>query len=192
MTPLDEDSIHTLSPEHRRWFVVDQTVFPAFLNVVLNAGIAWLIFRAHSQLMLWGADGVGSDLLITGFILPFAICSINSFVIRNQVRRGKIAALSPVSNAVGLARMSPWIRAVVLAVVGVVVGALPMLLVVGALEPLSIGAFVGLKGIWAGLLAAAVSPVVAWWALVSTSSSPAVAHAPKPAGDPVQLDAKKG
>ena len=34
------------------------------------------------------------------------------------------------------------------------------------------GAFVGFKAIWAGLLAAVVTPLIAWWALSSASMKP--------------------
>ena len=167
--PVQARALRTLTLRHRRWLAIEQMLVPALLNLVLNGGIAWLIFRSHESLLLWGESGVGIDLMITGFLLPFAICLINSTVIRRQVERGKIPMIEMVSPLSGMARSSSLWRALVLATMGVGLGALPLLAVVGLLEPMSVTAFVGLKGVWAGLLAAVVSPVIAWWALVGAS-----------------------
>ncbi len=159
-----------LSSEHRRWFVVEQVLVAAGINVAINAVIAWLLFRGNASLSLWGEAGVGNDLLITGFLLPFAICSINSSVIPRQVAKGKIPALEPPMPAVGRVGRAPGVvRALVLGVAGVALGAAPLVWLLGGFAPLSVGAFVGIKGAWAGVLAAVVSPAVAWWALVGAS-----------------------
>ncbi len=167
--PAKRRSLSMLPSRHRRWLVIDQMLLPALLNLVLNGGIAWLIFRGHETLLLWGESGVGIDLMITGFLLPFAICLINSTLIRRQVEAGKPAALEAGRSPLGLARSSSLWRALVLGSAGLGLGSLPLLGVVALLEPLSVPGFVGLKGAWAGLLAAAISPVVAWWALVGAS-----------------------
>ncbi len=171
---MESERVYALTARHRRWLVIEQVAVPAALNLVLNAGIAWLLFRAHSRLTLWGEAGVGVDLIVTGFLLPFAICLINSRLIRRQVESGKIPPLDSSATPVGLASASSVRRAVVLAGFGVALGSLPMLAIMALAEPLPVGAFVGLKGIWAGVLAAAISPVVAWWALVAASQPVAV------------------
>ena len=167
---FDQDqSVEAIGQRHRRWLLVEQTLVPSLLNVGLNAGIAWLVFRKHDTLFLWGESSVGSDVLITGFLLPFLICLINSSVIRRQVRSGKVPALGPGARPLRMARFSSLRRSLVLAVGGVVMGSLPLVGVIGLVEPLSLSSFVGLKAVWAGVLAAVVSPVVAWWALVASS-----------------------
>ena len=69
-----------------------------------------------------------------------------------------------------MARASTLWRSFVLAIGGVGLGALPNVVFVGSVERIPVFAFVGLKAIWAGVLAAAISPVVAWWALLSSSA----------------------
>ena len=161
-----------LSPVHKRWFLVEQVLIAALINVVLNAVIAWLLFRDTESVALWGEGGVGPDLLITGFLLPFAICLINSSLIPRQVEAGKVPALAQPLPAPGpIARAPRLVRAVALGATGVAVAAVPLTWLLGAIAPLSVESFVGIKGLWAGALAALVSPMVAWWALVRASHS---------------------
>lgn len=174
LDPRDRPGQHgfdaTLAPRHRRWLAINQGVFPALLNVVLNGGIAWLVFRTDSSLRLWGESGVAIDLVATGFLLPFATCLINSRVIPRQVENGRVPALETVAPLLGLAGSSSLTRALTLAAAGVALGSLPLLALIAWWEPVSLPAFVGVKAVWAGLLAAAISPIVAWWALVRSSA----------------------
>lgn len=150
--------------------MVEQVGIAALINVVLNAAIAWLLFRRNASLALWGEAGVGGDLLITGFLLPFAICAINSTIIPRQIAKGKVARLDPPLPAGGrLADAPKLVRALVLGASGVVLAAAPLVWLLGGVEPFSVWAFVGIKGLWAGVLAALVSPIVAWWALLRAS-----------------------
>lgn len=159
-----------MSPEVRRWLRIEQGLIPFVLNVVLNAGIAWLIFRGQASLTLFGEQGVGVDLVVTAILLPLLVCLINSAVIRRQVESGKRAALaSPVPESAAAMRPA-WMRALMLAAAAVLLGALPMIVLVGAIAPISAMTFVGVKGLWAGALAGVVSPFVAWWALVAAST----------------------
>ena len=143
---------------------------PAILNLVLNGAIAWFLFRKHTTLALWGDNGVGTDLLVTAGLLPFLICSINSVVIRRQLENGKVPPLLRAPHPpTGLALAPGLVRSLVLAAAGVALGALPLLYVIGQLEPLSVNTFVGLKAVWAAALAVAVSLIVAWWVLAAES-----------------------
>jgi hypothetical protein len=166
-------SLLPLSEDQRRWLLVHQSLIPGLINLVINAAIAWGLMHQHAQLSLWGEAAVGPDILITGFLLPFIICLINSRVIPTGVRNGKIPRL----DASGLAdsgwpRRSPMARSLWLGGLGVVLAAVPMvaLLQLGAVSSIPLWTFVGLKGICAGLLAAVVSPVAAYWAWVGASA----------------------
>lgn len=160
-----------LPEHHKRRLRIQHGLVPALFNLVLNAGIAWLLFRSHAEVSLFGEAGVAVDLLATGFILPFAICLIDSLRVRSQVRSGKLQVLeSPRPVRGGWDRRPPLVRALGLGAAGVVLASAPLVLAVSLAEPVPLWTFIASKGIWAGLLAAIVSPLVFWWALSSASN----------------------
>lgn len=164
-----------LSDHHRRFFRNDQFLHAFLINVVFNGAIAWLLLRSHDRIPLWGDVAIGVDLLATGVLLPFLMCLIVSRVIAGQVASGKLPRLEPEQIAAyGLHRQPTWVRAIVLAVFGTLCGSLPLvvLLELANAQPVSVGGFIAFKALWAGGLAAMVSPPMAWWAL-SAASSPA-------------------
>lgn len=156
---------------------------PGLLNLVLNGAIAWLIMRHNEVLTLWDEGPVGPDLLITGFLLAFLSCLIVSRVIRGQIEKGDLPRLDPLHvDANGLHRRPPLVRSLVLGVIGLVAGAVPAIALLDWLgaAPMTLGGFVAFKAVWAGLLAAAISPFIAWWALLAASDEtrvPALAPA---------------
>lgn len=167
-----------LSSEHRRFLVVDQAVVPGIFNLVLNAGIAWLLFRSVSMIPLWGATSdeasAGVDLLATAFLLPFFSCLIVSRLVVGQVRSGKLAPLPPERIPVsGWSHRSIFVRGLFLGVCGIVLAAAPLVAALSIADSASFGtnAFVGFKAGWTALLAAVISPVIAWWALAHASRS---------------------
>jgi hypothetical protein len=141
---------------------------------VINGVIAWAILRAHAEIPLWGEASVGVDLLATGFLLPLLTCLIVSRLIASQVRGGKLPPLaSDQIGSRGWHHQSILKRGLFLGVVGVVLASAP---VVAALEiahaqPIELYTFVGFKAVWAGLFAAVLTPLIAWWALSSASMS---------------------
>ncbi len=163
-----------LSDRHRHFLRIDQSLVPALFNVVINAVIAWAILRAHAEVPLWGEPSVGVDLLATGFLLPLLTCLIVSRLIAGQVRSGKLPPLaSDQIGSRGWHHQSILKRGLFLGVVGVIFASAP---VVAALEidhaqPIELYTFVGFKAIWAGLFAAVLTPLIAWWALSSASMS---------------------
>ncbi len=160
------------STEHRRFLLVHQAAVPAVFNLVLNAAIAWALMRGHAELELWGEAGVGPDLLITGFLLPFLTCLIVSRLVAKQVVRGDVAALTdPAPTPGGWPARSAFARGVWLGLLGMVLCGAPTVWLLAALDvaPWPVASFVAFKGLWAGALAALVTPVVAWWALARAS-----------------------
>jgi len=161
-----------ISDRHRRFLRIEQSLIPGIFNLALNAAIAWLVLRAHPEIPLWGEASVGVDLLATGFMLPFFTCLIVSRLIGGQIRGGKLPPLEPHQIAShGWHRRSVLQRGLFLGVVGVVLAAAPLvtLLELGRAQPIPLYSFVGFKAVWAGLFAAVISPVIAWWALASAS-----------------------
>lgn len=159
-----------LTPALRRYLILEQVLMPFAVNLALNAGLAWYLFREHVPLPLWGDPSIGADTLGTLFFLPFFTCMIGTPLIKRAARKGKLERLAIAPEQHWLLRHLPratWKRAVGIGLACVV-----------AFGPLSIGvlALLGLfswslpvaiqfKGIYAGVLAIIVSPPIALYAL---------------------------
>jgi hypothetical protein len=170
-----------LSDRHRHFLRIEQGVVPTIFNVLINGVIAWAILRAHVRVPLWGEPSVGVDLLATGFLLPFLTCVIVSRLIGGQVRSGKLPPLESHQIASrGWHRQSSVKRGLFLGFVGIVFASAPLVaaLDLAQAQPIALYSFVGFKAIWAGLLAAVVTPVIGWWALAAASISPSVSTVP--------------
>jgi hypothetical protein len=169
-----------LTEDHRRFLRIDQCLVPGIFNIVLNAGIAWGLLSAHPEIPLWGDPSVGVDLIATGFLLPFFTCMIVSRVVGGQVRSGKLLPLAPDQiGSRGLHHRSILKRSMFLGAMCVIFASAPMVVVLemANAQPVALYSFVGFKAIWCGLLAALLTPLVAWWALSSASMSLASADA---------------
>ena len=158
----------TLSPEQRRFLWIGQTLVPFAINVVLNGAIGWAMFRGAATIPLWGEASIGGDTLGTSFFLPAITCLIVTPLVRGQVKKGAAPAftgalagwLSPFQRSLG-------VRAVVLGLVSVVIaGSLGIaLLYAFGVETLAFSRFLGWKALYAGVLAAFVTPAIALLAL---------------------------
>lgn len=163
-----------LSDSHRRFLTIDQCLVAGVINVVINAGIAWGLLRTHLAIPLWGETSMGVDLLATSILLPFISCLIVSRIIRGQVKNGKLPALEKHQvPARGFHRRPTWLRGLWLALLGLAFAAAPLvaLLTLAEANPVPVLSFVAFKGAWAGLLAAALTPALAWWALAEASDA---------------------
>jgi hypothetical protein len=54
-----------MSPEHRRFLVLEQGIGSALFNFVLNGAIAWLLFRSFERVPLWGQQSIAGDTIGT-------------------------------------------------------------------------------------------------------------------------------
>jgi len=162
-----------LSDRHRRLLLVEQGSHALLINIVLNGVIAWALLRGNDVVPLWGDVSMGVDLLATGVLLPVGMCEIVSRIVAGQVRSGKLPALEPAQvSATGMHRRSIHLRALVLAVFGLVGISLPLVFLLDAAnaQPVAFGSFIAFKAAWAGILAMILSPIVAWWALAGASA----------------------
>jgi len=169
-----------VSRAQRRYLLFEQGVGAAVFNFLLNAAIAWLIFRGADVVPLWGQQSIAGDTIGTSVILPFLTCLIATRLVRGHVRSGKVALLGWSREA------RPWLgwlprgtlaRALALGTVGLVVFAPPVLVALVALgvTNLGLGRFVVFKASFAAAEALVVTPLVALWAIAEGPAAPAPA-----------------
>jgi hypothetical protein len=154
-----------VSSHHRRYLLVEQGVGAALFNLVLNAAIAWALFRGMPRVPLWGQTSLMGDTIGTSMILPFLTCLIVTRIARGHVRAGHVAALEWTSTPswLGWLPQRTLARAAILALAGVVVLAplAALALGVAGIEELPLGRAVAFKAAFAAVAAAVVTPVVA-------------------------------
>lgn len=144
------------------------------VNFPLNALVAWALFRSLGTVPLWGDQSIAGDTIVTSFLLPFITCLIVTRVARGAVRNGHVAPLGWTRSTHPVLRMLPRhtvLRGVLVGVVcAVTVG--PMAVVAfgtAGFVSLSLWSFVALKGAYAALLGAFVTPLLALWAIAEPS-----------------------
>jgi len=158
-----------LGAEQRRFLAIHQGLVPAMINFVLNGAIAWALFRNAGSVPLWGGESnIGIDTLSTCFLLPAITCLIVTPLVRGQVKKGAAPAfagalpgwLAPFQRALPA-------RAAAIGLAGVVLGGGIVLGGLGAagIEALGVAPFVTFKAIYAGILAALVTPAIGLLAL---------------------------
>jgi hypothetical protein len=159
-----------VTPHHRRYLLLEQGIGAALFNLVLNAGIAWAMFRGMSTVPLWGQQSIMGDTVGTSLVLPLMTCLIVTRLARGHVRSGRIAALGWTRTDV------PWLgwlprrtvaRALTLAAACVLLLApiAALALRAAGVTEMSPYAFVAFKAVFAAVAAALVTPVVALWAI---------------------------
>jgi hypothetical protein len=159
-----------LAAAHRTYALRDQGVGAALVNFIINGAIAWVMFRSLAAVPLWGQQSIAGDTIGTGFFLPFITCLIVTPLTLRQVRTGTLPepAWSRADH--------PWLarlprgatsRGAVLGAVGALIAAPPVVLALSALGvgELPLWSFITFKAIFAAILAALVSPLIALAAL---------------------------
>jgi hypothetical protein len=167
-----------LSPAQRRYLIKDHVVGSALFNAVLNAVLGMGAFFGKDRAPLWGNPGVALDLCSTAFFLPFFTSVIATPLIAWAVRRGKAEALAPDAlDGSWLARLpsGPTARGALLGAVALLsTPPLVALLALSTEGSLSVTVFASIKALYAALLAALVTPVVALFAMRRPAARPAV------------------
>ena len=161
-----------LSTEHRRFLLHEQAIGGGVFNTGLNALIAWALFPASDTIPLEGEPSIAGDTIATCFLLPFLICVIVTPLVRKAMAQGKVMPLPWSTADHPLLRWLPrntWARA---ALIGLACSLFIAPVAILLLHTLGIEAmartpFIVGKALFAGALAAAVSPVVALYTLAS-------------------------
>ena len=156
-----------MSPEHKRFLLVEEGVGSVVVNLLLNALIAYLMFRGATTVPLWGQQSIAGDTIGTTFFLPLFTCLIVTRLARGQVRAGRIARLA--GTPYGLQWMparSLW-RGALLGVICVILIAPPTLAALSAVgvTQQSFWRFVAFKAGFAAALGFVVTPLIALWAI---------------------------
>ena len=164
-----------MTDAHRRYLVIEQGVGAGIVNFVLNAVIAWLMFRSLDQVPLWGQSSIAGDTIGTTFFLPFLSTLIVTPLARQQIRNGRLPAVDWDCRASALRRLPrrTFVRGLALGLAGVLLVAPPSLYVLNAvhLEQLAFWPFIVFKATFAALLGAAVTPFIARRALEDMSGA---------------------
>ncbi len=170
-----------MNAKQKRYLIVDQGLIPVTANVVINALIAWLLFRSAEAVPLWGVTSVMGDSLMTVFLLT----AINAAIVTATVRRaaGKKPELLTSAQREHYAWMrwwpaSNWQRSLMLG--GLATAALlPLFWAIFALAGISQLApmqLVIFKAVYVLLLTAPLLPAVAWAAVCDVAQRPQLSH----------------
>lgn len=150
-----------------RYIIVTQSLVPMLLNIGCNALVSWALWRNHSQLTLWGegsfVGGFAFDLLLTAFLITFITSFFVTSATRKKIERGELPLIPrEQTRERGFERYPTVIRGVWIGMLAVLFGALPLIAFIHLelVTPTTVNSFVFLKAIWAGVVAAVVSPIL--------------------------------
>lgn len=154
----------------RRSFIIT----PAVINFVLIGGIAWVIHRGRSSVALWGADGMGIDIILTSFLLPFLTCLIVMPIVWRLFEQGDQSAVSWTRFDFWWLAWLPqgkWARAVEIGAATALGGSALLLsgLDLLKIENLSPNGAIVLKASYGAVLAGLVTPLLALASLADVS-----------------------
>ena len=163
-----------LSREHRRFLVVDQVFGAAVVNFVINAGIAWLLYRRAPSVTLYAPPVIALDTLVTALVLPLITALVAAYLVPLRVARGEIPplpALPPRPSA--WSRRSALARGTLLGLAAIVLVAVPTLalLALAGVHQLPRATFIYFKASFAAGLGMLVTPALGWWALVDATAA---------------------
>lgn len=158
-----------MSHDYRK-HLVGQGLMGAGIHVMLNGAVGWMLYRHLPRTPLYGEQSIAGDIVVTSFLLPALVCLIATPLIRNEVRTAGLPAaswLGPGSSRAAYVPGNLLLRAVVL---GVLSALLVSPVTIWTLHTLGVDGlefwiFVALKASFAAALAAAITPMVAAWAL---------------------------
>lgn len=160
-----------LGPAHRRWVAQNALLVTALINLLVNAGVAWVSLMGERRVPLWSVPllekpSTVTDTVGTFFLLPLITCLLCSTAVWHDMAAGRLPALGRGSTVHALAARLPATRlhrgllfgascTAALAPLSVLV------LVITDFAGLTPGQFVLYKAALAVALGALVTPVIA-------------------------------
>ena len=105
-----------LSPDRRRFFLVEQGVGGGVINLAIAALLSWVLFRHAERLPVAGSQGVVVDTIVSAFMIPFATCLIVTRIVQRHVRDGRIPVMDGGVLCTFIPRSILW-RAILLGLV---------------------------------------------------------------------------
>ncbi|MFK7977273.1 MAG: hypothetical protein AB8C02_14150 [Halioglobus sp.] len=132
------------------------------INTVINAVIAYFLFKKHDSLPVWGENSYGEDLIIGGFILSIILAGIFIALFRHRVKQGQVQPEGHEGKALAwLIPYNVWLATPWLGFLGAAIFApllIGLLLLVGA-DTLTPVVYAAIKGVWAGALAGVITVI---------------------------------
>ena len=168
-----------MNKQQKRYLSVDQGLIPVASNVVINALIAWLLFRNLDAVPMWGASSVMVDSLFTVFLLTAINAAIITAMVRRAVTKKPALVTSEKRSDNPWMRWWPegiWMRSALLGLVATAV-LMPLFLAIfwlfgiTELAPLHMVAF---KSVYVLALTVPLLPAVAWAAICDGSHQPLI------------------
>jgi hypothetical protein len=155
---------------HRRYLILEQGIGAVIVNFFINATIAWLLFRSLEVVPLWGPQSIAGDTVATTFLLPFITCLIVTRLAHRAVDGGRFPAPEwrrASHPALGRLPRSTPLRALAFGFVCMITVAPASIWVLQILGLVQLGfwSFVLFKALFAGALAAPVTPIIGLCAL---------------------------
>lgn len=163
-----------LSEAQRKFLIHDQVIGGGVINGLLNALLGWLSFRHHDRVPMHGDPSIVADTIATAVLLPLIACLIVTPLVRKAIKAGKVEPLRARSIVLWLPRLS-FLRGLVLGLLTLATLA-PLMLglyLLFGVETLSVTSFVIIKALYAGVMAALISPVIALYVLSTHAPAPA-------------------
>jgi hypothetical protein len=153
------------SPAQRRYLFVQNLVGAAFVNLLINGALGWLITRGLDTFPMWALPGAAADLAATGFGVTFGTCIAAHVGVRFDVGRGKIEPPAPSPELAGWYRRLPektFPRSLWLGLISLPVFVLPLLgwLLLTGVSDLERTSFIWLKAGFSAVEAAIVTPPI--------------------------------
>jgi hypothetical protein len=169
--------IDVMLPRDRRYLLGTCCIGSAIVNAIINGGLGWGLTLVYPILRLWHIPGIVGDIAGQAFGVTFGTGLGMAFQIRRALRLGKVgpveaSMLSPgVAALIARFPLGTFRRSAGLGALSVLIFALPVIvgltvLGIGSLERVP---FVMLKGGFAALQAAMVTPLLAVAALDDVS-----------------------
>jgi hypothetical protein len=174
-----------MTPQLKRYLFVEQPIGSFIVNFLLNALIAWAMFRHLTALPMWGQESIGGDTIGTCFMLPFLTVLITRPLIGRDIRNGK-AVPEQAREQIPLLRHlppTPVRRGLVLglAVMIVVAPLLILALRLAGVSSIPMPAFVWVKAVWSAILGALLAPWIALAVVADGYARPTLVREEEPA-----------